>query len=279
MRSSALSRNVAAPRGKPPAVRENSLKRRLAAGETVLGSWLTLPDALATEAMAHLGWDWLLVDMEHSPVALHEAAAMLTAVRTTDVTAFVRPAWNESSQVQRALDLGFSGCVVPVVNTVADAQKLVSDARFPPLGERSRGGVRPNLAFRTDAMTYFDRANAEVIVLPQIETLAAVDNVDAILAVEGIDGIFVGPNDLAASSGKRWPDVWLRDKDYMELVRRIAEATGRAGKIAGFLARDSAMAKEVAELGFRFIGIAGDVNYLIAAAKRSLDEARAAIGP
>jgi 4-hydroxy-2-oxoheptanedioate aldolase len=256
-------------------MRENALKRRLAAGETVLGSWLSLPDALAAEAMAQLGWDWLLVDMEHGPAALHEAAAMLTAVRTTDVTTFVRPAWNESSQIQRVLDLGCMGIVVPVVDTADDARKVVNDARFSPLGERSRGGVRVGYAFRTDPPTYFDRANDEVLVLVQVETGTAVANLEEILAVEGIDGVFVGPNDLAGSVGKRWPDVWDRDDDYMALIRRIADAANRANKITGILARDTAMAKQVAALGYRFIGIGSDVNYMTGAAKRALEEARA----
>jgi 4-hydroxy-2-oxoheptanedioate aldolase len=258
-------------------MRENALKRRLAAGETVLGAWLSLPDALAAEAMAQLGWDWLLVDMEHGPAALHEAAAMLTAVRTTDVTTFVRPAWNESSQIQRALDLGCMGVVVPVVDTAEDARQVVRDARFSPLGERSRGGVRIGYAFRTDPPTYFDRANDEVLVLVQIETATAVSNLDAILTVEGIDGIFVGPNDFAGSLGKRWPDVWDRDEEYMALIRRIADAASGARKITGILARDVAMAKQVADMGYRFIGISSDVNYMTAAAKRALDEARSVL--
>jgi 4-hydroxy-2-oxoheptanedioate aldolase len=259
-------------------MRENALKRRLAAGETVLGSWLSLPDAVAAEAMAQLGWDWLLVDMEHGPAALPEAAAMLTALRTTDVCTIVRAAWNESSQIQPPLDLGFAGIVVPVVNSADDARNVVDDARFPPLGERSRGGVRTNLAFRTDPMTYFERANAEILVLVQVETLTAVENVDEILAVRGIDGVFLGPNDLAASTGKRWPDAWSGDEEYMALIRRVAAAAQSAEKVAGFLARDAGMAKQVADLGYRFIGISGDVNFMTLAAKRALDDARAAIG-
>src|ERR1700733_4847892 len=256
-------------------MRENALRRRLAAGETVLGSWLSLPDALAAEAMAHVGWDWLLVDMEHSPAALHEAAAMLTAGRTTDVATFVRPAWNESSQIQRVLDLGCMGIVVPVVDTADDARKVVRDARFSPLGERSRGGVRIGYAFETTPATYFERANDEVLVLVQVETETAVANLAEILAVEGIDGVFVGPNDLAGSAGKRWPDVWDNDDAYMALIRRIAEGTNGAGKITGILANGTAIAKQVAALGYRFIGISSDVNYMTGAAKRALDEARA----
>ena len=259
-------------------MRENLTKRRLRSGGTALGSWLSLSDALGAETMAQAGWDWLLIDMEHGPVALHEAAAMVTALRTTDVTPIVRVAWNESAQIQRTLDLGCSGILVPVINDANDARKVVQDARFPPLGERSRGGIRAHQSFRTDPMTYFDRANDEVLVLVQIETETAVRNVAEIVAVEGIDGVFVGPNDLAASGGKRWPDVWRNDDAYMALIRRVAETTNAAGKISGFLARDPSMAKQVAELGYRFIGISGDVNYMSVAAKRALDEARADIG-
>jgi len=260
-------------------MRENMLKRRMQAGETVLGSWLSLPDALAAEAMAHVGWDWLLIDMEHGPTALHEAAAVLAALRTTGVTPFIRVAWNESAQIQRVLDLGCAGILVPVINSADDARKVVLDARFPPLGERSRGGVRTTLAFATDAMTYFERANDEVLVLVQIETELAVQNVDEVLAVKGVDGVFVGPNDLAASVGKHWPGAWAVDKDYMAMVRRVGDAARNANKCAGFLARDAKMALEVARLGYNFVGISADVNFMTAAAKRALDDARAALAP
>jgi 4-hydroxy-2-oxoheptanedioate aldolase len=258
-------------------VRENSLKRRLQAGETVVGTWMNLAEPLVAGLLASHGWDWLLIDMEHGPVPLADAAAMVTAVRAQGGVPVVRVAWNESSQIQRVLDLGAWGIMVPVVNDAADAQRVVRDARFPPLGERSRGGVRANLAFRTDAMTYFERANEEILLLVQIETAEAVENLEAILTVDGVDGIFVGPNDLAASTGRRWPDAWSDDA-YLALIRRVIETTARAGKFAGFLARDPAMAKQVVELGYRFVGISGDVNFMTAAAKRALDEARAAIG-
>ncbi|HEX3551234.1 MAG TPA: aldolase/citrate lyase family protein [Candidatus Elarobacter sp.] len=256
-------------------MRENDVARRLRAGETVLGAWLSFSDALVAEAMASVGWDWLLIDMEHGPVALADAAAMATAIRTRATAPFVRPAWNESSHVQRVLDLGCSGIIVPVVNTADDARKVVQDARFPPLGERSRGGIRTPLAFETDAMTYAERANENVVVLVQIETELAVRNVEAIVAVDGIDGVFVGPNDLASSLGTRWPDVWERDAAYMDLVQRVATATNAAGKTAGFLARDPAMASRVAAMGYRFIGVSSDANFLMGAAKRALDETRA----
>ncbi|HZO95511.1 MAG TPA: aldolase/citrate lyase family protein [Candidatus Baltobacteraceae bacterium] len=255
-------------------MRENALARRLRAGETVLGAWLQFGDAFVAQAMASLGWDWLMIDMEHGPIGVDDAGAMVTALRAQNVSPFVRVAWNEASQIQRALDLGCAGLVVPVVNDAADARAVVRDARFPPLGERSRGGLRPTLAFGTDAMTYFERANAEIVVLVQIETEKAVANADEILAVEGIDGVFVGPNDLAASGVKRWPDVWERDEHYMTMIRRVCAATAKANKFAGFLARDAAMARAASDLGYRFVGISSDVNYLTGAARKALGDAR-----
>ena len=233
-RTRAGSRNAAAARGKRRTMRENPLKQRLAAGETVVGMWLSLSEPLAAEALASLGWDWLLVDMEHGPIPLGTAAAMVTALRAGGAVPFVRPAWNESSQIQRVLDLGAYGIVVPVVNTVDDARAVVRDARFFPLGERSRGGVRANLAFETDAGTYGARANDEVLVYVQIETETAVANADEIASVDGIDGLFVGPNDLAAAGGKGWPEVWDTDAGYMEMIAGIPRVAERYGKTAGF---------------------------------------------
>jgi 4-hydroxy-2-oxoheptanedioate aldolase len=255
-------------------MRENPLKKRLAAGETVVGMWLSLSEPLAAEALASVGWDWLLVDMEHGPIPLGTAAAMVTAMRAGGAVPFVRPAWNESSQIQRVLDLGAYGIIVPVVNTVEDARAVVRDARFFPLGERSRGGGRANLAFETDANTYGARANDEVLVYVQIETEIGVSNADAIASVEGIDGLFVGPNDLAAASGKAWPDVWDTDAGYMEMIAGIPRVAERYGKTAGILARDAAMATRLIAMGYRFVGVSSDVQVLMAAARTALANVR-----
>ncbi|MGD1066396.1 MAG: aldolase/citrate lyase family protein [Vulcanimicrobiaceae bacterium] len=257
-------------------MRENTLKRRLDAGETTHGAWLMLAEPLAAEAMASAGFDWLLIDMEHGPIPLAVAATMVTALRTTGAAPFVRPPWNEPAQIQRVLDLGCSGIIVPVVNTADDARRVVQDARFPPLGERSRGAVRAALAFATDGNTYSERANDEVLVYVQIETDEAVTNCEAIAAVPGVDGLFLGPNDLAASGGKRWPDVWKRDEEYMRKVAHVASVAKAAGKHAGILARDGAMAAEMAALGYTFVGVSSDINYLMGTAKRELDAARRA---
>lgn len=255
-------------------MRENRVKQRLQTGQPALGTWISIADAMSAELMAAVGWDWLLVDMEHGPVPLGDAGTLVTAVRAGGGTPFVRVAWNESSQIQRALDLGAYGIIVPVVNTAADAHAVIRDAYFPPLGERSRGGVRAPLAFATDGNTYRERANDEILVFVQIETDEAVANAAAIAAVEGIDGLFVGPNDLAISSGKRWPDVWERDAAYMESIASIPRIAAAHGKTAGILARDAAMAIQLIEMGYQFVGIAADVAFLVGAATTALEQTR-----
>jgi 4-hydroxy-2-oxoheptanedioate aldolase len=258
-------------------VRDNDVRKKLAAGEVALGIWIGIADPLVSEVLAVQGWDWLLIDMEHAPIPLGDAANIVTAIRAGGATPFVRPAWNESSQIQRVLDLGAYGIVVPVINSAEDARTVVQDARFPPLGERSRGGVRANLAFRTDPNTYSERANDTVVVLVQTETREAVDNAESILAVDGIDGLFVGPNDLAAAYGKRYPDAWGTDQEYMTAVRRIPEVCKKAGKFAGILARDAAQANEMIALGYRFVGVISDMSCLTNGASAALRQVRDAL--
>lgn len=223
---------------------------------------MNLAEPLVAGLLASHGWDWLLIDMEHGPVPLADAAAMVTAVRAQGGVPIVRAAWNESSQIQRVLDLGAWGIMVPVVNTADDARRAVRDARFPPLGERSRGGVRANLTFDTDPGTYSLRANDEVLLLVQVETEESVRNVAAILAVDGVDGVFVGPNDLAFSGGKPWPAVWEKDEAYMKLIYAVPPAAEAAGKFAGILAREAQQANQMIAHGYRFVGVGGDVTFL-----------------
>jgi 4-hydroxy-2-oxoheptanedioate aldolase len=260
-------------------MRENTLKRRLAAGETVVGTWMNLSEPLAAGILASHGWDWILIDMEHGPIPLADAAAMVTAVRAQDSVPIVRAAWNESAQIQRVLDLGAWGVMVPVVNDAEDARRAVRDARFPPLGERSRGGVRANLTWNTDPGTYSRRANDEILLLVQVETEESVSNIDEILSVTGVDGVFVGPNDLAFSGGKPWPDVWLKDDTYMALIDKVAGAVKGSGKFAGILARDPVQGAQMIARGYQFVGVGGDAAFLTAGSKQALEAVRTPAKP
>jgi 4-hydroxy-2-oxoheptanedioate aldolase len=155
-----------------------------------------------------------------------------------------------------------------MVNTPADARAVVRDARFLPLGERSRGGVRSALAFGTDPVTYFAQGNEQTIVMVQIETAEAVVNAAAIAAVEGIDCLFVGPSDLASTYGQTYPQAWESlSGPYGEAIRSIPEIARLHGKAAGILAYSAAMGRECAGMGYTVVGISVDTSLLAAAAR------------
>jgi len=241
------------------------------AGEVVTGAWCMMSDMLPAEILGHAGYDWLVVDMEHGPIPLNSAQAIVMAIRTTPATAIVRVPWSDSSSIQPVLDSGPFGILVPMVNTAADARGVVRDSRFLPLGERSRGGIRTPLAFGTDAGTYFTRANAETIVMVQIETAEAVGNAEAIAAVDGIDCLFVGPNDLASTYGETYPKNWESlSGPYADAIRAVPGIARRHGKVAGILANSAAMGQRCVEMGYTVVGISSDIGLLEQAAAREV---------
>ena len=250
-------------------MRTNTLRTRMLAGDILTGAWCMLNDMLSAEIMGHAGYDWLVVDMEHGPIPLGAVQPIVMAIRTTPATAIVRVPWSDSASIQPVLDSGPAGILVPMVNSAAAAQQVVRDSRFLPLGERSRGGIRTPLAFGADAATYFDRANDETIVMVQIETAEAVASAEAIAALDGIDCLFVGPNDLASAYGERFPEIWnALQGPYADAVRAIPAIARRHGKAAGILANSAEMGQRCVELGYTVVGISVDVSLLAAAAKR-----------
>ncbi len=251
-------------------MRENWVRRKLLKGEVSIGSWVTLEGTLGAEVMANAGFDWLVIDMEHGPMSLSQAQGSIAAIRTTETIPLVRVCWNETDLIQQTLDIGAFGLVIPMVSTRAEAEKAVKDSRYPPLGERSRGGMRSRLAFKTDAGTYGRQADNEILILTQIETREAVANAAEILSLDGIDGLFVGPNDLASSIGQ-WPLVW--DNQVPELAEAIARIPVLARdyhKISGIMVPNAAIARRCIALGYTFIALTNDAALLEQAARREL---------
>ncbi|MGH7707105.1 MAG: HpcH/HpaI aldolase family protein [Vulcanimicrobiaceae bacterium] len=245
----------------------NRLKDRLRADEPVFGTWLNFNDSLSAQVLGRSGFDFLVIDMEHGPITAESAEAIAIATKTTPALPIVRTAWNDSVSVQRSLDMGVVGAIVPYVNDVATARRVVADGRYPPLGGRSRGGVRSPYAFDTDVATYVAGANDAVLLLIMIETAAAVQVVDQIVALDGVDGVFVGPNDLSATNGLAYPASWDTGAPQLhDAVAAVAKAARANGKFAGILAKDVAMAERCLELGYRFLAVGNDVGMLSGAA-------------
>jgi 4-hydroxy-2-oxoheptanedioate aldolase len=250
-------------------MRKNLVRAACYAGEPSIGTFVSIADPVSAQIFAHSNYAWLVIDMEHGPVPMAALGGIINAIRATSTEPFVRAQWNTSAAIQVALDHGASGVMVPMVNSAGDAQRAVDDVRFSPLGARSRGGVRVALSFDTDNTTYFREANDEVLLMAQIETAAAIENLDAIAAVEGIDCLFVGPNDLAASYGLEYPAAWqIEGGPYAAAIDAVPAAAARHGKIAGILAASPAMANECIERGYRLVGSGTDATMLWEAARR-----------
>jgi 4-hydroxy-2-oxoheptanedioate aldolase len=250
-------------------MRANAVRAACAAGQVSIGSWISLTDPLAAQVLANSGFAWLVIDMEHGPVPMAALGGLINAVRTTAAEPFVRAAWNTSAAIQVALDCGAAGIMVPMVNSAADARRAVDDVRFSPLGARSRGGIRAALSFATSPAEYLRAANDEVLLMVQIETAASIDALDDIAAVPGVDVLFVGPNDLAASYGLEYPAAWdAPGPAYAAAIDAVPAAAARHGKIPGILAGSPAMAKECIARGYRLVGCGSDATMLWDAARR-----------
>ncbi|MBV8355641.1 MAG: 2-dehydro-3-deoxyglucarate aldolase [Candidatus Eremiobacteraeota bacterium] len=253
----------------------NAVKAKLRAGGISVGSWLAFESPLSAEIMAAGGFDWLMIDTEHGPITGSATIGLVNACRAAGVVPFLRVIWNESSLIQQALDMGAFGVLVPVVNARAHAEAAAADAKYPPVGNRSCGGSRAPIAFGTDMATYMPRANDETLLMVQIETLEAVEAADDIASVDGVDLLFVGPNDLSLSMSE-WPLVWSKaGPKYKEAIARIPQIAKKHGKHAGIQIHDPAFGNDCIAMGYTMIGYSGDSGMLARAAKAARAEIRA----
>lgn len=242
------------------------LAKRLRAGETLACGWCALPEPLVAEGVARAGFDAVLLEVQHG---LHDTGSVMrgiNAVAFGGKPALVRIPVGDNATASRVLDMGAEGVIAPMINSVAEAKALVAATKYPPLGERSWGPSR-TLAMRgIDAQTHLAADNAVSVTFAMIETRQALAALDDILAVEGIDGVFVGPSDLSVtlSDGARIAPL---DPDLDAPLRKIAERALAVGKIPGIYAVTGERGRHFRGLGFRLIAMGSDVNYLAAGAK------------
>lgn len=255
-------------------MRANRVKAQLRAGDPSLGTFMSLGSALGAEQLAHLGFDWLMIDQEHGAIDATLTQSLLQAVSTTDTVPLVRVPWNSGDWIKRALDAGAYGVLVPMVNDRADAQAAVAATRYPPLGTRSIGGSRPRLYGGAD---YVQHANDEILLVVQIESAAAVVNAREILSVPGIDAYFIGPGDLCASLGL--PNTWDPDfPEYWDALEHVRAAAEEAG-VPGGVHASPHRAREMVERGYRFVAIGFDISFMVASATAALQAARTTPAP
>jgi 4-hydroxy-2-oxoheptanedioate aldolase len=243
-------------------VRENTLKAMWARGEATVNGWLSIPSAFSAEVMAHQGFDSLTVDMQHGVVDYQTAVTMLQAIATTPVIPLARIPWNDPAFVMKILDAGAYGVICPMINTRQQAEALVRACKYPPRGFRSWGPVRASLYAGTD---YGDHANDQLLVIPMIETAEALENLDDILSVPGIDAVYVGPSDLSLAFGVK-PRLDQTDAPVVEAQKKIVAACKRHGIVAGIHNNTSAYALKMIADGYQFVTLASDSRFLAARA-------------
>jgi 4-hydroxy-2-oxoheptanedioate aldolase len=255
-------------------VRPNTLRQIWRRGEAVVNGWLAIPSAFSAEVMAHQGFDSLTIDMQHGVVDYQAAVTMLQAVATTPVIPLARVPWNDPAPIMKILDAGAYGVICPMVNTAAEAEALVAACRYPPRGHRSWGPVRASLYAGAD---YGDHANDEIIVMPMIETAEALKNLDRILSVPGIDGVYVGPSDLSLALGFK-PRLDQTEPAVVEAQREILEVCRRHGVVAGIHNATAAYAQKMVTVGYQFVTLASDSRFLAAKAAEEVAVVRKTAG-
>ncbi|MDH4191636.1 MAG: HpcH/HpaI aldolase/citrate lyase family protein [Betaproteobacteria bacterium] len=236
----------------------NDFKQALQAGSQQIGLWSSLSSNYTVEVIAGAGFDWILLDTEHSPNDLESVLGQLQAAAPYPTEAVVRVAWNDMVLIKRYLDIGARSLLIPYISTAEEAKAAVSYARYPPAGVRGVAGTtRANRFGRIK--DYARRAHEELCVLVQVETRQGIENIEAICAVEGIDGVFIGPGDLHASLGYTGETANPAVMPLMlDAVRRIR----KAGKAPGFLTGVEADARRVIEAGGQFVAVGADVGLL-----------------
>ena len=237
----------------------NPFKAALARGDTLFGLWLALADAGSAELCATSGFDWLLIDGEHGPYQLRTMLAALQAVAPYPAQAVVRVPSHDPALIKQVLDIGASTLLVPMVDTPEQARELVRATRYPPAGIRGVGSILARASRWGDWDDYLHAANDRQCLLVQVESAEAVRNAAQIAGVEGVDGVFIGPVDLAASMGR------IGQPGHPEVVAAIGhaiEAIVSAGKAAGIFCPDREQARRYVELGARFIAVDADTIIL-----------------
>jgi 2-keto-3-deoxy-L-rhamnonate aldolase RhmA len=247
--------------------RTDVIREKARRGETTLGTWLTIGHPEVAEAISLLPLDWVVVDMEHAPLDFQSAETLLIALRGSHVVPLVRVPAIDPVYVKRVLDMGFEGVVFPLVRSTEEAKLAVASTRYPPRGIRGVGPRRAIMYGLYDPYKYYVEASEKVLVLVQIETREALESLDEILDVEGVDGVFVGPNDLSAALG-----VFRQfdHPEYRRALKTILEAALSRGKIAGIMARSPKDALEKARMGFNFISLAHDITMMLHAYREAL---------
>ncbi len=248
-------------------MKKNPVKAALKAGKPQVGTWLSMGNVMATRLMARVGFPWLTVDLEHSPIDWSDAGVLFGCIADAGCVPLARVPRGDHDHIKRVLDAGAWGIVVPMVDTVEEAKAAIAAARYPPVGNRSVGGSLHALNFGAASGDYYKHANDEILVVLQTESPRGVHNAEAIYSLKGVDAIFVGPNDLNA----QMRDESGKDPSHEELeamLQRVLAVGKKVGTPVGLHVQTvEAVKKRVAE-GWQFIALGSELRMMLAEAQR-----------
>lgn len=256
---------------------KNELKAKWASGEATINGWLSIGNPFSAEIMADQGYDSLTVDGQHGALDYSAMLAMFQAMRASGVVPMARVPWLEPGAIMKALDAGAYGLICPMVNNGQEAAEFVRHSRYPPEGLRSFGPTRVNFSAGAN---YAAEANDEILCIAMIETADAVKNLNDIVSTPGIDGVYVGPADLAlgVTNGRLAPGFDRREPEMVEVIQNIAKAAKNAGIIAGIQCGTEEYAQEVVDWGYQMVTLTNDVRLLASSARASVDKMRNLLG-
>ena len=251
-------------------MRPNPLREAHAAGNPTFGGWLSIPSGPSAEVMAHAGFDWLCVDMQHGLIEYQTMVTMLQAISTTDTVPIVRVPWNEPGIIMKSLDAGAYAVIIPMVNTRAEAEAAAGACHYAPRGYRSYGPIRANIYGGRD---YYQHADDTILCIAMVETAQALDNLDDILSTPGVDACYVGPADLSISLGLP-PRQDHEGGPFTEALERIVAGCKKHGVVPGVHAGTPAIALKRIGQGFRFLEVCADGDAMARSAAADLKAVR-----
>ena len=249
----------------------SNVKKVWASGKAVVNAWLAIPSGFSAEVIAQCGFDSVTVDMQHGVQDYQSMVQCFQAMHAHPVTPMVRVPWNEPGIIGKVLDGGAYGVICPMINTRQEAENLVSYSKYPPLGVRSNGPIRSGMY--GSGGTYQKTANDEIVLLPMMETKTAVENMESILDVKGINGVYVGPSDLGFSYGLE-PKLDRDEPEILKIYEKIVKECGKRGLYAGIHCSGAAGAVRAINMGFMLVTLANDSGLMATYAKMQVGQTR-----
>lgn len=247
-------------------MRPNRLRQIWAEGKPVTNAWLNMPGAFAAEAVGGQGWDAVTIDTQHGLIGYAEMVAMLQALAASPSTPLVRVSWNAPGEIMNALDAGASGIICPMINSRAECEAFIRAARYPPLGQRSFGPIRAGMVAGAG---YPEESNGQILTFAMIETAEALANADAICTTPGLDGIYIGPSDLAFSLGMA-PIQDSQEPATLAAFDRIIAACRSAGIRAGVHTSSVAYSQQMIARGFDLVTVGADLRWLMSGRREAV---------